>query len=157
MLAEAVQLLKNADAPLDRFRTHSLPMNSSMTKVYALADPEQFLIIYDGRVGAALGHLSRLYLMQGGERTVPEELSFRWGGIQPPPPRGQRDPRNPSTGEYVFPPLFNVYRSDLHHAEMVRRGSVLVSDCVRLVTSPRSRVSSREMEAALFMWGYRVN
>ena len=42
---------------------------------------------------------------------------------------------------------------DVHHAEMVRRGSVLVSDCVRLVTSSRSPVSPREIEAALFHVG----
>jgi hypothetical protein len=156
-LDRAVQLLKRTDAPLDDFRPGALRMNSSMTKVYALADPEQFLIIYDGRVGAALGHLARLYLEQSGQGTVPEDLRFRWGAKQPPPPRGQIDPRNPSRGRYVFPALFSPYPYDLQHAEMVRQGSVLVSECVRLIMSPRSRVSPRELEAALFMWGYRVN
>ena len=156
-LDKAVQLLKREIAPLDSFRTRSLLMNSSMTKVYALADPAQFLIIYDGRVGAALGHLARLFLTQRDERTVPEDLKFRWGGIQPPPSPGRRNPRNPSREQYVFPPLFNVYRSDLRHAEMVRRASFLVSECIRLIKRSSHPVSPRELEAALFMWGYRVN
>jgi hypothetical protein len=54
-LAEAVQLLKANNAPLDRFGNRSLLMNLSLTKVYALADPEQFLIIYDGPRGGRSG------------------------------------------------------------------------------------------------------
>jgi hypothetical protein len=56
---EGVRLLKdsNASASLDRFNGCDLRMNSSFAKVYALADRDGSLIIYDGRVGAALGHL----------------------------------------------------------------------------------------------------
>ena len=105
---EGVRLLKDStvSASLDRFNGCDLRMNSSFAKVYALADRDGSLIIYDGRVGAALGHLARLYLEQRSEANVPLELAFRWGGTRTVNLRDRRDGRNPSTSMYTFPRLF---------------------------------------------------
>src|ERR1700688_587368 len=54
-LSNAVNLIKDEWASLDSFDGVNLIMNSTMTKILSLADPEQKLVIYDGRVGGALG------------------------------------------------------------------------------------------------------
>jgi hypothetical protein len=54
-LSNAVDLIKDDRALLDPFDGVHLMMNSTMTKIVSLADPEQKLVIYDGRVGGALG------------------------------------------------------------------------------------------------------
>src|SRR4030081_460872 len=54
-LSSAVDLIKDERASLDSFDGVNLIMNSTMTKIVSLADPEQKLVIYDGRVGGALG------------------------------------------------------------------------------------------------------
>ena len=54
-LSNAVDLIKDAQASLDPFDGVNLIMNSTMTKIVSLADPEQKVAIYDGRVAAALG------------------------------------------------------------------------------------------------------
>ena len=55
-LSNAVDLIKDEQASLDSFDGVNLTMNSTMTKIVSLADPEQKLVIYDGRVGGALGY-----------------------------------------------------------------------------------------------------
>ena len=54
-LSSAVNLIKDEWAPLNSFDGADLIMNSTMTKIVSLADPEQKLMIYDGRIGGALG------------------------------------------------------------------------------------------------------
>jgi hypothetical protein len=151
-IKDAVRLLKNREGNLDRFGGFEpglLPMNSSMTKVYAAADPQEFLIIYDGRVGAALAHLARLFLEQQKAPNVPPELNYHWGTSRSAA-TSARDPRNPSTAQYSFPRLFGP-SPDFHHATDARRASFLISKCARAC-----EVSPRSFEAALFMWGYRA-
>jgi hypothetical protein len=55
-LSNAIDLIKDEQASLDSFDGVNLIMNSTMTKIVSLADPEQKLVIYDGRVGGALGY-----------------------------------------------------------------------------------------------------
>jgi hypothetical protein len=55
-LSSAVNLIKDEQASLDSFDGVNLIMNSTMTRIVSLADPEQKLVIYDGRVGGALGY-----------------------------------------------------------------------------------------------------
>ena len=50
-LSNAVNLIKDEQASLDSFDGVNLIMNSTMTRIVSLADPEQKLVIYDGRVG----------------------------------------------------------------------------------------------------------
>lgn len=58
---KAVSLLHIETEPLLPFDGTELIMNSAVTKIISLADPNNKLIIYDGRVGSALGHFASLY------------------------------------------------------------------------------------------------
>ena len=99
-IIQAVQLLQPGSAQgLAAFDGKRLLMNSAMTKVYAAADPDH-IIIYDGRVGAALGLLARYSLMRAGVTSVPADLSFRWGAGQ-----GDTTNRDPSLGAFKFSKL----------------------------------------------------
>jgi hypothetical protein len=106
-LAEARNLLKNACASLDKYDGKYLRMNSAMTKIYAASAPES-LIIYDGRVGAALGLLARDYLeLTKYEGGPPTHLAFLWGESRS---RHNPNKRDPSTSEFRFPRLFGSNR-----------------------------------------------
>src|SRR5207344_152295 len=53
-LSNAVDLIKDEQASLEPFDGINLTMNSTMAKIVSLADPEQKLVAYDGRLGGAL-------------------------------------------------------------------------------------------------------
>lgn len=54
-----------------------VPMNSGFTKIYSLLIDN--FIIYDSRVGAALGLLVKDYLIKNNQLTLPKELNFAYG------------------------------------------------------------------------------
>lgn len=145
-LTGSVDALKQGDC--SRFDGKDLMMNSGITKIVSFADPEDKLIIYDGRVGAALGYLVRLFLQQSGTRNVPNQLLYGWGGAKT---KGVN--RNPSTETYRFPGLWQGAEKDRSHARMMFLASDLI-DHARRQTSPQT--NSRDWEAALFMVGYEV-
>ena len=74
-------------------------MNAGFTKYYSLACDDS--IIYDGRVGAALGYLVKLFCKENKIIAIPPELAFRWGA------QGGNNPlnRDPSEGPFVLPKL----------------------------------------------------
>lgn len=145
-LREAHNLLVNIDRDLEAFDGSQLLMNSSMTKIYAALDPSR-LVIYDGRVGAALGLLAKDYLRSINYRgAVPGELRFHWGAS-----RGAQV-RNPSDEEFCFPALFG-YRKDKLHAEMMRHTSNILRRVTTMIAPPSSCNPAR-LERALFMIGY---
>ncbi len=154
-LQEACDLLTNMDADLDHFDGSYIRMNSSMTKVYAALNPSK-LIIYDGRVGAALGLLARDYLRsieyQG---ALPKDLGFPWGAAQGTRAAEQRNQRDPSDDDFRFPGLFG-YRRDKLHAEMMRHTSTLLKT-VASTLGPSSPCDLASFEKALFMIGYDVS
>jgi len=152
-IERAVQLLKDHDDKLDAFDRHTLMMNSAMTKVYWAADPDKGLVIYDGRVGAALGLLAREFLKSMGCTTVPDELKFRWGGSRDNLVEGLPNKRNPSEGMLKFPSLFTSSKKDFHHAQMMRAASFLLQNVARKL----GNVTVHELEKALFMVGYSVS
>jgi hypothetical protein len=151
-IERAVQLLKKHDDSLDAFDGHTLLMNSAMTKVYWAADPDKGLVIYDGRVGAALGLLAREFLKSIGCTTVPDELKFRWGGSRDNHVQGLPNKRNPSEGTLRFPSLFTSSKKDFHHAQMMSEASFLLQQ----VANKLKNVSVQDLEKALFMIGYDV-
>jgi hypothetical protein len=158
---KAVGLLKDPNSNLESFNGTCLRMNSAFTKVYPLADMDGSLIIYDGRVGAALAHLARLYLVERGIANIPDNLAFRWGSSRTAPAKGARNSRDPSMVNYRFPRLFGGNRSHFNHARMVQLGSALAKSCTHLIAESSNstsfiKPSIRQFEAALFMWGYRV-
>jgi hypothetical protein len=118
-------------------------MNSAMTKVYAFADPEERLAIYDGRVGAALGLFVVCLCERQKLEAVPSELAFAWHDG-----RGRKNRRNPSQGLLKFPRLGE---HQLHASNMRRASRVLNS------AAQQAGCSVQDMERALFMIGYDVS
>lgn len=140
---------------LDAFDGVRFLMNSAMTKVYAAVDPDQ-LIIYDGRVGAALGLLARDYLYEANvSGGVPDELAFGWGASRVRLAEGIKSERDPGDERYRFPRLFGSKR-DSRHAQMMQDASRLLR---RVVSSFDSNGGPTlgELERALFMVGYDVS
>jgi hypothetical protein len=129
-----------------------MKMNSGFTKIYSLCADD--FIIYDGRLGAALGLLSRLYCEENGLSAIPEELLFSWGRGKGGDPRR----RDPSRGIYVYPELG---ANGKRHLENNIRANWLIKEITRTTASrfgklePHSRM--RALESALFMIGYQVN
>jgi len=142
-LSNAVDLIKDERASLDCFDGVNLTMNSTMAKIVSLADPEQQLVAYDGRLGGALGYFVARFTEEREihQYDVADQLLFAV----------DRDAkRTPDTNRIRFPALFGKTR-DLRHATMVRWASQLIWQVAKECGS-----SPREIEAALFMWGYNV-
>jgi len=142
-LSNAVDLIKDAQASLDPFDGVNLIMNSTMAKIVSLADPEQKLVTYDGRLGGALSFFVARFTEEREihQYDVTDQLLFAV----------DREPkRNPDTNRIHFPALFGSAR-DRRHASMVRWASQLIWQVAK-----ECQASPREIEAALFMWGYNV-
>jgi|GEM_PF-467151 len=155
-LAAVALLQPGSMASLARFDGADLLMNAAMTKVYAAASPAS-LIIYDGRVGAALGLLARRLLAAQGTIGVPASLAFRWGAAQTRP----YDSRNPSQAGYAFQSLYQQSRRAERHpdrlwAELVRGSSTLLLRARELLAGRGIRTSLGDFERALFMLGFNV-
>jgi hypothetical protein len=142
-LSSAVDLIKNEWAPLDSFDGVDLIMNSTMTKIVSLADPEQKLVIYDGRIGGALGFFVARFAEEREihQYDLADQLLFALD---------RETKRTPATKRIHFPVLFGQAR-DRCHALMVRWASQLIWQVAK-----ECQASPREIEAALFMWGYNV-
>jgi hypothetical protein len=142
-LSHVVDLIKNEQASLDSFDGVNLIMNSTMTKIVSLADPEQKVAIYDGRIAGALGFFLARFAeeLEIHQYDLAEQLLFAVD---------REAKRSPETNHIHFPALFGKAR-DRCHASMVRSASQVIwqvaKDC---------QASPREIEAALFMWGYKV-
>lgn len=153
-LQKALALLTNMGASLEPFNGDELLMNSAMTKVYAALDPSE-LIIYDGRVGAALGLLAKDYLKSIDHHdAVPDALAFPWGASRGGS-SGQPNKRDPSEENFVFPRLFQS-SPDRLHAEMMRDASDLLRQVAAKIV-PSCTTNLANLERALFMIGYDVS
>jgi hypothetical protein len=142
-LSSVIDLIKDERASLDSFDGVNLIMNSTMAKIVSLADPEQKLVTYDGRLGGALSFFVARFTEEREihQYDVTDQLLFAV----------DREPkRNPDTNRIHFPALFGSAR-DRRHASMVRWASQLIWQVAK-----ECQASPREIEAALFMWGYNV-
>lgn len=147
----AVTLLSpGSTSSLADFDGTRLRMNSAMTKVYAAADAAQQVIIYDGRVGAALCLLLRRYLQRIRAPGVPVDLELLWGAARVPrhAPRAanRRDPSDPT---FTFGELNGYGVTDERRAHVCRVAAAILRTAI-----PRSPL--RDIENALFMIGYAV-
>ena len=142
-LSNAVDLIKDEHASLEAFDGVNLTMNSTMTRIVSLADPEQKLVIYDGRVAGALGYFVARFAEEREihQHDLAEQLLFAVD---------REAKRRPETNRIHFPALFGSAR-DRCHASMVRWASQLIWQVAK-----ECQASPREIEAALFMWGYNV-
>jgi hypothetical protein len=135
-----------------------LEMDSGTTKVYSLVC-ENF-IIYDSRVGAALGLLVRRWSEEKNVEKIPEVLKFAWGdnGTERKPEK-RRNPNKPGAANDIFPSIHNRGDDRTHHNIYANWLLQLVlesdkdSDFAKLKENERLRA----LEAALFMIGYCVN
>jgi hypothetical protein len=142
-LSSAVNLIKDEWASLNSFDGVDLIMNSTMTRFVSLADPEQKLVIYDGRIAGALGFFVARFAEEREihQYDLADQLLFALD---------RETKRTPKTKRIHFPVLFGQAR-DRCHALMVRWASQLIWQVAK-----ECQASPREIEAALFMWGYNV-
>lgn len=124
-------------------------MNAGFTKIYSILCEE--FIIYDGRVGAALGLLVREFLGHINEsKVLPESLAFHYGRA-----KNSNVNRNPSNGSLKFPSLSS---SSPAHIRSNLKANWILRDLCQRGAGNFSKLSEplRGIEAALFMIGYRV-
>lgn len=144
-----------SDLPLEDYYEPGMSMNSGFTKIYALLARD--FIIYDGRVGAALGLLVRRYAEEKRLRQVPEPLSFAWGQGREGKGAGGPNRRDPSKGRFVLKALGNHPR---RHLESNIRANWIVEAVLRTTATRFGRLPWEEgffaLESALFMIGYDV-
>ncbi len=130
-------------------------MNAGFTKIYSLLIDD--FIIYDGRVGAALGILVRKFCEQTGLLKIPKELFFAFGNSKTGM-KGIQNRRNPSTRDHEFPRLDNSFKK---HTDNNIRANWLLKEIMDKTQSKFNTVQKedqlRAFEAALFMIGYDIS
>lgn len=126
-------------------------MNSSMTKVYAAADRDGRVVMYDGRVGAALGLLTRIHLQLAGINAVPPGMEFPWG---PAHKTLATKNRNPSIGSLRFPSIYT--KNGQYHAEYVMIAGDMIASMLNHLHAAEDNATARDVEMALFMIGCNV-
>lgn len=151
-LEDAIKEMNSQNPDLDVFDKERSRMNAGYTKYYSLACKD--VIIYDGRVGAALGLTARKFCEDSGERNkdkVPSELNFRWG-----PARNSEVNRDPSESNYKFI-KFNA--NDREHAESNIRANWIIAEAMDRAKNKNwgsEKIEMRKIEAALFILGYSL-
>jgi len=121
-------------------------MNSGFTKIYSeLIDD---FIIYDSRVGAALGFLVRRFLEDQSIDSVPDPLKFAFGA-----PRSAALNRNPSSEQYIFPQLRN---DAVFHIKNNIKANWIAKELAQQSRFHQVDNGIRALEAALFMIGYHI-
>jgi hypothetical protein len=141
--------LLNPETADDRLVGFNLRFNAGLTKVYSLMLDD--FIIYDSRVGAALGWLVVQYCQQALLSAVPDALAFPWAaakeGVNAVNPKN----RNPSAGIYRLP----QFKTGLNHAQWNLRASWMLAALIeKNAKLNRTDNPMRELESALFMIGY---
>lgn len=124
-----------------------IPMNSGFTKIYSLIIDD--FIIYDSRVGAALGLLVRFFLELNNLEKVPDYLNFAYGVK-----KGESgfSTRNPSKEKLQFERLST--NNVLHIINNLKANWILLDAFKNQKTNTFKNL--REIESALFMIGYSV-
>ncbi|MBP0635929.1 hypothetical protein [Cupriavidus sp. AcVe19-6a] len=150
ILLKGKAALESEDSAFDAFP--GIRMNAGYTKVYALLCENS--IIYDGRVGAALCWLVRLYLVRNGHKgQIPDTLAFLWsGGLS-------AQHRNPSGDGFVFEPLRNgMHGASEAWADVNMRANWILESARNQSDAEWCRCEDglRKLEAALFMLGYAL-
>ncbi len=139
---------------LDVFDKKRSRMNAGYTKYYSLACED--VIIYDGRVGAALGLIARKFCEDRNKDKVPSGLNFRWG-----PAQNSEINRDPSENNYKFI-KFNA--NDRKHAESNIRANWIIVEALKrakrkkpdITWAADEEIDIRMIEAALFTMGYSL-
>ena len=139
-------MLRNAED-----RTSECKLNAGFVTIYSVL--LDHIVIYDGRVEAALGLLMRQFCEATERKEVPTPLRFAYGapkeGDAPQNPKN----RNPSSGTLRFPCLRPNSRT---HTIQTMRASWLLKAALAHGSGPFSRGEDgfHELAAGLFMVGY---
>lgn len=127
-------------------------MNSGFTKIYSLLIKD--FIIYDSRVGAALGLLVKLFLDENKIDYIPNELAFAYGNARPTNgDKSDINRRNPSNERFKFPVLRN---DDKHHILHNIKANWLLKEISNKSQFKNESSPIRALESAFFMIGYSV-
>jgi hypothetical protein len=135
-------------------------INSGFTKLYFLLVDD--LIMYDGRVGAALGLLGRMYAEEKCFEKIPEAIEFSFGSGKTSGNGQQgKNRRNPSKGRYWLPEFTGKPYRHLNDnikaswllKELADRTS---SRFAQLPQNPPLNERLTAIQSALFMIGYDV-
>jgi hypothetical protein len=126
-------------------------MNAGFVKIYSVLLDS--CVIYDGRVGAALGLLARQYCEGRRLEGVPPPLAFAFGAPKEAINAQQPKLRNPSRGFFRFPRLRQDSR---FHAEQTMRANWFLESALacRPDVFSSGEVGFHELAAGLFMVGY---
>lgn len=128
-------------------------MNSGFTKIYSFLMDD--FVIYDSRVGAALGYLVRQFLEEKEILKIPDVLDFAYGNARPAKAeKGLVNRRNPSYERYVFKALNNNPKR--HIKNNIYANWLLKKIAERSREFKKEENSLRKLESALFMIGYSV-
>ena len=128
-------------------------MNSGFTKIYSLLMDN--FVIYDSRVGAALGLIIKEFLTEKNILKIPKELNFAYGNARPTKgDNNTKNKRNPSTETYKFSVLRN---NNIHHTINNIKANWLLREIADNSIFKQEENPIRTLEAALFMIGYSVN
>ena len=126
-------------------------MNAGFVKIYSLLC--DYCVIYDGRVGAALGLLARQFCEATDRTAVPSALAFAFGAPKEAPNMKNAKVRNPSHGTLRFPRL----RQDARfHTVQVMRANWFIRRALDRNPNAFSagEAGFHELAAGLFMVGY---
>ena len=155
----AVQKRLEMDLPSSEYSTPEMHMTSGFPKIHMTsgfskiysACNDQYMI-YDSRVGAALGLLVRKFCEDKDLKNVPCELQFAWTNG-----RGEQE-RNPNHGRYEFPKLRSNKKGEYLGHNI--RANWLMSEVAKSTKSNFARLEPhfrlRALEQALFMIGYDI-
>lgn len=147
--------LNSGDSQNPVLIVNDLRFNAGMTKIYSLICDD--FIIYDSRVGAALGWMVTKFCDETGLSNVPPELRFPWAPAKESQDNINPKRRNPGLNGLTFPRL----RSGTMHAQWNMKASWLLKDILNQKNastcgcfSEVGHLKLRAFEAALFMIGY---
>lgn len=155
---DLISYFKNAIVILDPDTTDTasdfnhIIMNSGFTKIYSLLVSD--FIIYDGRVGATLALLVRLFIEDCGDFNIPKQLNFAYGNARVSKyEKNVINRRNPSNDNIRFPQLTN---NPILHIDNNIRANWLIKKVLEESMFCNNENPIRKFEAALFMIGYDV-
>lgn len=135
-------------------------INSGFTKLYSLLIDD--FIMYDGRVGAALGLLGRLYAEEKHLNKIPDMIKFSYGNGKVSPGRQQDgNRRDPSSDKHK---LLSFNGNHHRHINDNIKASWLLKELADKTTSRFSHLPQKQplnerltaIQSALFMVGYDV-
>lgn len=130
-------------------------MNAGFTKLYSLLIDD--FIIYDGRVGAAMGLFVNKFCREQKLDAIPKDLLFVYGRSRDKYNKTKLDRRDPSHGNYKFPSLNGKKDTDLHILNNMKANWI----CSRLADETKfnkldSDLRLLAIESGLFMIGYDI-